>query len=347
MQNNKNKNDISFYAAANGFTGFKSYFDEIFNYKMLEKLYIIKGGPGTGKSTFMKNIAKIYEDKGLTVDRIFCSSDPKSLDGIIVDKKVALIDGTAPHEANTKLPGAFDEIINLGENWNSNELKTRKAEIIEISRNKSKNYSSAYKYLSFCKVLSDYIVDETSKYFNTYRADNLIDKITESFKIEESPRRQTRLFSSFSKYGYLSILPHENMKICSLFPDDFRAFCFLKYLVSKSKKFSFTEIKSPFDPLLTEGIIYESENIYFGLSEKSEDTISITDLFYIPKEKEEELKSLTDIIKVHLSTAKKYFSSASDEHFKLEEIYKNAMDFDKNHPVLEKTLKNIDKILLL
>ena len=44
-----------FFAASNSSTGFVSYFDVIFNPKSYEKIFILKGGPGTGKSHFMKS----------------------------------------------------------------------------------------------------------------------------------------------------------------------------------------------------------------------------------------------------------------------------------------------------
>ena len=105
-----------YFAAANGFNGFRSYFGEIFNRCDFSRVYILKGGPGTGKSTLMKRIRGEFSSK-LRCESILCSSDPKSLDGIIIEKgsnRVAILDGTSPHEEDARFPGAVDEIINLG-----------------------------------------------------------------------------------------------------------------------------------------------------------------------------------------------------------------------------------------
>ena len=48
--------DRAYFGAANGYSGFRSQFGEIFNSHNMEKLYILKGGPGTGKSTLLKRI---------------------------------------------------------------------------------------------------------------------------------------------------------------------------------------------------------------------------------------------------------------------------------------------------
>ena len=41
--------------------GFKCYFDKVFDPSVLNSLYIIKGGSGTGKSTMMKRIGESFE----------------------------------------------------------------------------------------------------------------------------------------------------------------------------------------------------------------------------------------------------------------------------------------------
>ena len=52
------ENEMHFFAAANTGGGFVSFFDEVFNRDGINKIYILKGGPGCGKSTLMKNYGK-------------------------------------------------------------------------------------------------------------------------------------------------------------------------------------------------------------------------------------------------------------------------------------------------
>ena len=78
--------------------GFYSYYDNIIE-KDANRIFILKGGPGTGKSSLMKKIAKEMLEKGYEVEYHHCSSDNNSIDGIVIPKlRVAMIDGTAPHE---------------------------------------------------------------------------------------------------------------------------------------------------------------------------------------------------------------------------------------------------------
>lgn len=61
---------------------------------------------------------------GYNLEYMHCSSDSESLDGIVIPaKKVALLDGTAPHVVDPKNPGAVDEIINLGDFWDEEGIR--------------------------------------------------------------------------------------------------------------------------------------------------------------------------------------------------------------------------------
>ena len=146
----KNASKREFFASANSYYGFKSYFDAIFNSEKIDRIFVLKGGPGCGKSTLMKNVARTFEDNCEDIELFRCSSDKGSLDGVILrsaGKSCAVIDGTAPHERDTKYPGATDEIINLGENFNTEKLKGYREKIVELSDIKSNAYKNAYGYI--------------------------------------------------------------------------------------------------------------------------------------------------------------------------------------------------------
>lgn len=143
-----------YFAAANTYKGFESFFDEIFNTEKLERIYILKGGPGAGKSTLMKKAALTAQSKGLTPTCFHCSSDPLSLDGVVIKEiKTAILDGTAPHVFDPKYAGAKEIIVNLGEAWNLESLARDCAEIVSLTSGKSKRYRAAYRLLDGAKAL--------------------------------------------------------------------------------------------------------------------------------------------------------------------------------------------------
>lgn len=89
---------IQYFLGANSPSGFYSLYDELLPVQQAEGIYILKGGAGCGKSSFMRRVARHAEAAGLDTILIPCSGDPDSLDGVILPQRgVALVDGTAPH----------------------------------------------------------------------------------------------------------------------------------------------------------------------------------------------------------------------------------------------------------
>jgi hypothetical protein len=132
--------------------GFYSFYDHIAPADA-NRIFVIKGGPGVGKSTFMRKIAGSLVSRGYDVEYHCCSSDNASLDGIYVpDLEVALIDGTAPHVVDPKNPGAVDEIIHLGDYWNDDGMRRHKQEIIALNREVGRLFRRAYSYLAAARI---------------------------------------------------------------------------------------------------------------------------------------------------------------------------------------------------
>jgi len=128
--------------------GFFSYYDNIMSQEEATRIMVIKGGPGVGKSTFMKKIAVEMLDRGYDVEFMHCSSDNNSLDGLVIpDIKVALLDGTAPHVVDPKNPGAVDEIIHLGDYWDETGMRSYKENILKDNREVGRTFARAYKYI--------------------------------------------------------------------------------------------------------------------------------------------------------------------------------------------------------
>lgn len=136
------------YPGGNTPKGFYSYYNYILPRRKAKKIFCIKGGPGTGKSTFMKDIGDHFLKKGEDVDLMWCSSDPGSLDGIVLrERNTAIVDGTSPHTVDPEYPGAAGEILDFGQFWDRRALRANREEIIKINEKTGACFRRAYGFL--------------------------------------------------------------------------------------------------------------------------------------------------------------------------------------------------------
>lgn len=144
-----NKKRSRFFLGANSPNGFFSLYDKFTNPEDNNFTWILKGGAGCGKSSFMKKVAAALQERNLDIEYIHCSSSPDSLDGIYIPQlQTIYLDGTAPHTFEPKYPGAASMYLDLGRFYDRNALKNKLDKIAEIINEKSTLYQRAYASIS-------------------------------------------------------------------------------------------------------------------------------------------------------------------------------------------------------
>lgn len=140
-----------YFVCANSSAGFYSFFHE--NLADFDRVYILKAGPGTGKSTLMSRLGAYFLKAGYDIEQIHCSSSPESLDGLIIPAlKVAVVDGTQPHVIEPTAPGALEQYVNLGVAWNLDFLSQHREEILQLRLEAANAYKRLYD--QFAKALA-------------------------------------------------------------------------------------------------------------------------------------------------------------------------------------------------
>lgn len=134
--------------------GFFSLFDELYDPFGNGRAYIIKGGPGTGKSGLINKVAQRAQKKGLNCEMIYCSADPDSLDAVILPEiNVCVADGTAPHVIEPKFVGALEQLINIGDCWDRKYLRNNADEIRTLYLENTAYHQRAQRFLSASSAL--------------------------------------------------------------------------------------------------------------------------------------------------------------------------------------------------
>lgn len=144
-----NRNVPCFFLGANSSQGFASRFDALYDPEGDWRAVILKGGPGSGKSTLMKSVAKTVLEHGEETELIYCSSDPESLDAVIFPRMhMCIADGTAPHVLEPKHPGACETLLNPGDCWDSDALFLQRKAIFSLCTRISQQHRRAQRYLN-------------------------------------------------------------------------------------------------------------------------------------------------------------------------------------------------------
>ena len=199
-----------YFAGINSKDGFVNNFNNI-NTTKNGITYILKGGPGTGKSTLMKKVGMFFATRGEQVDFFHCSSDVNSLDGIFLPTHgVAIVDGTAPHIIEATMPAIKENLINLGEYINQNVQKNSK-KVEKLLENKKKHYNMAYMFLKCAGTLFDaneQLGDADTKETTENLLQSLDLKTSKQYKKRELflTAVDTKIISLLSKNKYSKIL---------------------------------------------------------------------------------------------------------------------------------------------
>ena len=332
-----------YFAASNSAKGFCSYYDECFG--NAQKIYIIKGGPGTGKSGFMKRVSDRAEGKGYFTEYFYCSSDPDSLDGVLVhngEKSIVLLDGTAPHSYDMVYPGVRDNIINLGDAWDERILDVSRNKIFELCEKKTHEYRKAYNALASCGNLSAVIDSYISGLLNVDKLNSVAKKLVERFDLHGEGDVKLRLIDSVSMKGRVRFSTFEdNANTCVIVGDTYGTGHMMLASIKNFLELNKCDYHLSYDPVIPwkiNGIFERGKRVAFILSDSraklcgDEEGLHHINMKRFIEEPQAnikgELKYTFALYKDSLNLAGKYLSGAAECHFALEEIYKNAMDFD-------------------
>ena len=327
----------TYFAALNTGQGFISFFREIFD--SIETVYVIKGGSGTGKSRFMREVAEAARGKGHAVEEFLCSSDPTSLDGIVINGLgVAVLDGTAPHIHEPTLIGAREHFVDLSAFLDGKYLKSKRYEISALCASKNRRYQQIYEYLGIIYALDRSIKRLALNAFESEKLEKAVARsllyTTKSVKYE----KRVRIRSAVSSEGHIVLNSYARKAkkrfaisdLCGL------GSMYMKSLLDKSDKLGASvEVSySPYDPESPDAIFYPDTSVAFYLgSEGDYDEEIINMRRFVDDDRlrpfKPEIRSVNRLKNSVIERMNFDFCSAKRLHNSLEEIYSSAMDFDR------------------
>ncbi|WP_462410165.1 PRK06851 family protein [Neobacillus sp. Marseille-QA0830] len=355
----------NYYAGGNTARGFHNLYDS--NLQGLDRLFILKGGPGTGKSSLMKKVGHEWAEKGFNIEFLHCSSDNDSIDGVLIPAlKVGIVDGTAPHVIEPKAPGAVEEYINLGEAWDAKTLSFHKKAIQKLTGQIGESFQKAYD--TFKEALD--IHDDWEKIYinsmNFQKADRLTSKLADSFfgkmKLNKQADVRHRFLGAATPKGAVDFVPNLTEDIQKRYfikgrPGSGKSTMLKKLAAIAEERGIDTEVyHCGFDPHSLDMLIFRELGIaifdstapheYFP-SRDGDEIIDMYELLIEPGTDEifaDVISKISTNYKNKMNQATSHLARAKQLHDELEEIYVAAMDFTKVEQIQQKIAEQINQL---
>lgn len=323
--------------------GFYSFYSEIADGRQPNKLAVIKGGPGTGKSTFLKTLGKMLSDDGESVTYLHCSSDPDSLDGIYLpNHNSAVIDGTAPHITDARYPGAYDMVLNFCDFIGP--VSDCENVVLE-SGNAKRAFSEGYCYLKSAKSLLNLMHIRSEQV--------LIQDEVRSFASAIAKRISSCSAGGLKKNVFLSAITADGF--CNFITENLKDYYVIaldtqagdaSYHVMQTvatacelRNADMIVCRCPMNPDKAEHLLFPSANLALVTSNEyhpcfqADEIVSFSD-FVSCKTSDTKLQILYDTL---LHRAVDTFFKAREHHNRLEAIYQTVTDYPKIDSFYHKT----------
>lgn len=338
-----------YFLGANSKNGFYSLYKNFPGDKA--RLHIIKSGPGTGKSTFMRNIGKAAEAEGLDVEYLLCSGDPASLDGIYIPElESAWVDGTAPHITE---PGCFQvdsDYVNLGAFFKQSFTEREESYVNRTLHDYRLLYSQAYAALrsaaEFREAYMPKLFSDSENSTIIKRVDGILNRYVG--KSRKNGNAKYRFLSAICCEGIFR-LPDEITTLCKhiyAFDDKLNHASFALGYAAEAAIERGAEViacPSPLEPEKLEALIFPAQELALissrwdisGAWNVRIDSLPDTSLYR--KELREGRKTEDKLMAWAFSKLK----SAKELHDGLEAVYQKHMDFEALNEFTQEEIKKL------
>lgn len=317
-----------FFSGSNSGEGFHNYFDGVVpTWAKLTRYFMIKGGPGVGKSTLMKRVAAKAEEAGEEVERFYCSGDPDSLDAVrLVKRGIVFADATSPHTMDPQYPGAVEEIVNLGEQIDRNRILKYRDEVETLTRKNKVSYRRGYAFLRAAKALEEERYREITDCVDTEKIKKQARDIKERIGSVGAKEQRKLFLDALSCKGRVSFAKElcEGNRVYRVLGEEKDVITDLlaKEIQSGRKELFY----SPLCPERVKHMLLREQD-FFLTTETGTDGTMLSASDYLKKDCHVLAKRYAEEARRLENMAMECFKECKRIHDALEEIYKECVDF--------------------
>lgn len=310
-----------------------------------DRVALLKGGPGTGKSTLMKKIAQYAKKAGHDIELWYCSGDPHSLDGVYIkDTNRAVVDATAPHASGVDIPVVKDRIFDLAQSLKPNKLKGVREDVERLMNCKKQYFMRIYQHLksALCHFdnkmqLEKQNVDEGGVRAYAY-------KIADVLRREKSDKKGDRKVFSHAICPSGESVYFDHLRTARIYLVDGCEYAMSVFFDELSKLLEgCTLLQNPLDPTKYEGVLRGGVAVVSDAGHFKSDVSERVNLgVFCKKGFEEDIKDEENDRVLQTAFAVEKLNLAKKTHEQIEEKFIKTMDFSIN----EKLTAQVAEFLL-
>ncbi len=185
----------------------------------IKRVYVLKGAPGSGKSTFIRCMGDSLAEQGYDVEFWMSAEDPMNPEGVyIIQMETAIVNGNLPLTIDPKYPGITGSIINLSAYLDELRINKYGAEIMELVDRVEMQGLQAVSLLEQAALIKGEMLQASDEGFNENKLHKLISRL-ENEILKEQPGEKHYFASSITPEGIINYV------------DEISSRCKIRYLL--------------------------------------------------------------------------------------------------------------------
>lgn len=172
----------------------------------LNRVYILKGASGTGRSTFIRLVGLAVSERGYDAEFFVSPFNASSLEGVVFAQLgTAIVNGSLPSPLEPRYPGVAGEIINLGDHWDKDEILSHQDEIRNLVDEINREYDETYRLLKQAEAAKEKLKGFWAAGLNLDRVEEVAAKLTKEI-LDCRPESKHYFGSTVTSQGLVSYI---------------------------------------------------------------------------------------------------------------------------------------------
>ncbi len=153
----------------------------------VRKIFVLKGAPGAGKSTFIRSLGDSLSEQGYAVEFWMSAEDPINPEGVYISQiATAIVNGNLPVAIDPKYPGLTGSIINLSEYLDESSVNKYGQEIIDLIDQVERQSLLAGSILHQASLIKEELLQASDERLDENKLQQLISRLENEILKEQS-----------------------------------------------------------------------------------------------------------------------------------------------------------------